>query len=254
MITVISPAKSMDFDSPIKIKLSCSVSKNLQKTALLLNELQNMSFDELRNIIETSDKLTQINYSRYQSFEDLPEKPAIYAYDGDVYRNIGRGTIDNQQMNFAQNHVGIISGFYGLLRPLDQIKPYRLEMKAKTPINAPKGLNIFWRDAVTKDLNDRLSSQKGKCVVNLASEEYSKAIDRPKLNAQIIDIYFLENRSGVLKNIAINAKRARGMMLGYIIQHGINDPLLLRKFDLNGYSFNEKKSTDISYYFVKNSV
>lgn len=247
MLSIISPAKTMDFSNSDDSGELCNF---LPETNILLDELKAFSITRLRSIIETSEKLSKLNFDRYQNFDSLPSKPAIYAYNGDVYSKIDR-TFSKDQINFLKKHVGIISGLYGLLGPMDKIRPYRLEMRARLPISAQNGLSVFWQKTITESLKDKISKHKNKILINLASKEYSKAIDRKNLRVPVVDIHFMENRGDVLKNIPINAKRARGMMLNYIIKNEIDDLDGLKKFNANGYEFSSSNSTESNFFFLK---
>lgn len=245
MIILISPAKTMDFANSTRNKQF----NLLPKSSLLLQELKKLDVEELSRVIQTSHSIAQLNFDRYHNFDELPIKEAFYAYDGDVYKNIDRELTKSEE-EFAQNHLNIISAFYGLLKPLDPIKPYRLEMVTKIPALA-QSLVEFWQQDVTEALNAKLTQHENKVVINLASNEYSKVINRKALNANMIDIIFLEERKGELKNIAINAKRARGMLTSYILQNKIDDESSLQDFAENGYKFAPELSNKNRYYFVK---
>lgn len=249
MFSIISPAKTMDFKTGV---LDSSTAMSLhKKTKELLSSLRRMDFIDLQNILGTSKNLTELNFDRCQHFVDLPCREAIYAYDGDVYRHIDRNALSAQDIRFMDEHVGIISGFYGLLAPSDPIRPYRLEMKSSVPDLAPKGLAHFWHEEVTDSLNERIKTHKNKIVINLASNEYSKSIDRKRLDVKVIDVNFLQERAGVYKNIAINAKRARGMLLNYIVKNRLDSPNELQRFDEGGYKFASDLSDDGNYVFVR---
>lgn len=252
MLIIISPAKTMDFAGASEDKSGeFTMSDGTKK---LLAELQKMGLSNLQNILETSEKLSQLNFDRFKEFNKLPTKPAIFSYDGDVYSNIQRESLNKGDVEFLNDHLRIISGFYGVLKPLDPIKAYRLEMKSKLPQNAPKGLHLFWKEEITTRLRDEMEKNNYSHIVNLASNEYSAAIDRAKLQKPVIDISFLEYRNAQLKNIAVNAKRARGMMVHYIAKNHITTPEKLKKFSESGYEFNAEKSTNTEFVFVRSCL
>jgi cytoplasmic iron level regulating protein YaaA (DUF328/UPF0246 family) len=250
MISIISPAKSMNFSSGNLSQDSSSL-KESEKTGKILEELKSCSKEDIKKMMSVSDKIAQLNYERYQHYKNLDSKQALFAYDGDVYNNMDKEKMTADMLDFAQSHVRIISGLYGLLKPLDRIRPYRLEMSVKLPGLAPDGLDRYWKEDITKQINEELSGHEYKFLINVASKEYSSAICRKSLQFPMIDIHFLETRNGELKNIAINSKRARGMIAGYIIKHKIDNPENLKQFEEFGYVFNQKKSTENAYYFIK---
>lgn len=220
-------------------------------TDILLQAIKSYSAQELEKILGVSKNLAQLNFDRYKNFETAEQKEAFYAYDGDVYKNIQRSNLHKKQIDYISKHLRIISGLYGVLKAFDDIKPYRLEMSAKLPIVAPKGLHIFWQNIITDFLQEDLQYFNKKIILNLASNEYSAAINRKKLDAEIIDVFFLEKKVNKLQNIAINAKRARGKLLNYMIQHQCTNPEIAQKFNENGYKFNSELSDELNYYFIR---
>lgn len=250
MISIISPAKSMDFasyESPIK----SSIPVFWEYSQKLLQEVQNLSEEEMQKIMGVSDKIGKLNYERFQNFDKLDTKEAFFAYDGDVYSNIQRDNLGKDNIDFANKHIRIISGLYGILKPLDKIKPYRLEMVTKLKKIAPRGLALYWQKAVTDYLNRQLSEQKNQYLVNLASNEYFAVLDSKHFAYPIIDIQFREIRNGIIKNIAINAKRARGQMVDFIIRNNIDHANDLKSFNHNGFAFSAKLSDTKRLVFVK---
>jgi cytoplasmic iron level regulating protein YaaA (DUF328/UPF0246 family) len=233
MITILSPAKSMDF-TPIDISEDIKKTlKSFSKKATLsnipnniLHEIQKFEVSDLMALMKVSEKIAKLNFDRFQNFDKQNDKEAILAYNGDVYNNLDKDIFFKEPLSikFAHNHLRIISGLYGALKPFDRIKPYRLEMLIKIPKIAPKGLSKIWSTTITETLNKELngSLHKDKIIINAASKEYSSAIDRKILNFPIIDIHFLEMRSGVERNIPLNSKRARGMFADFIIKNQID--------------------------------
>ncbi len=250
MISIISPAKSMDFESELQTDLASEIESNIH-TNKLIKEMKTFSRAEIIKLMKVSEKIAELNHTRFKDFNKLEERQAMFAFNGDVYNNIDKNTLSKQDLNFAQKHLRIMSGLYGILRPLDKIKPYRLEMSTKLKSTAPKGLHILWQEAVTNELNVELKKHKEKFLINIASNEYSAAIDKEKLEADIINIHFRENKNGELKNIAINAKRARGMMADYIIRNHIDTPANIKKFEIGGYAYKSTMSDDTNLFFVK---
>lgn len=252
MISLISPAKSMDFEQNSQDKKS-NVLKQNTKTDELIKKLQSLSANELSKIMGISEKIAELNYQRFQNYKSLPEKQALFAYNGDVYKNINVTTLSPLMLQFADKHLGIISALYGLLSPLDNIKPYRLEMVCNLPGVLEKNLANYWKKEITKQVNIALKEHKNKFVINIASNEYSAAIDQSELDAPLINIHFREIRNGVIKNIAINSKKARGLLADYIIRNGIDTPEEIKSFSKKNYHFDESISDTNNYYFVSHS-
>lgn len=250
MISIISPAKSMNFD-PADTSVSFSELEEFGETKKILSELKSLSKAELKNLMKISDNLADLNFFRYQTFESLSAKQAILAYDGDVYDNIDKKTLSPRFLSFSQDHLRIVSGLYGLIRPLDKIRAYRLEMSIKLAKNAPYGLDKLWREKVTSRLNNDLKTHKKKCLINLASKEYVAAIDTKLLEFPMINIHFREFKDDVVKNIALNSKRARGMVVDYIVRNEIDCPEEIKKFNKSKYKYNSDLSDEGNYFFVK---
>lgn len=250
MISIISPAKSMNFTDPALYDISSTRDKSYQEERVL-STLKKLSVLEIMNIMNVSEKIAELNYDRFQHFESLPEKQAIYAYSGDVYNNINLQEWNKEEHDFAQSNLRIISALYGVLRPLDNIKAYRLEMITKLKNLASKGMNKFWQNDITEILNSELKQHEEKTLINIASNEYSSAVNPKNLDADMINIHFREYRDGKLKNIALNAKRARGMMADYIVMQKISKPEEIKEFSNNGYNFDADLSDANNYYFIR---
>lgn len=250
MITLISPAKSMNFETQLNnIKASEATFKD--KTKELLSICKNLSKNDISKIMGVSAKIAELNYERFQDFDNLPSKQAIFAYNGDVYNNIDTSSFSSDNLDFAQQHLLIISGLYGLLHPLDLIKPYRLEMGIKLDNITEKRLSKFWQAIISNKLNQIISTHSNKFIINLASNEYSDAIDKNITQAKIINIHFREIRNNQVKNIPINSKRARGMFADYIIRNQIDSLLALPEFDYSGYLYNAEMSDSNNLVFIK---
>lgn len=252
MIILLSPAKSLDFNTSFNCK-NHTIAHFSTETAKLVLKLKKCSIPDLEKLFHVSQKLAELNFNRFREFK--PEfnlknsRQALLAFDGDVYAAIDKINFTEKDFDFAQNHLRILSGLYGLLRPLDLIQPYRLEMgtdfkKFNFDI---KNLYEFWADKISNQL-DLIAS---KHIINLASEEYFAAINPKKIKAKIINIAFKENKNGKLKIIGINAKKARGLMANFIIKKKITNPEKLKDFFEFGYVFNKILSDDLNYVFTK---
>lgn len=238
---VISPAKKLDFEHGINIKCTKPLMSN--KTSVLLSELQKCKMVDIQKMMKLSDKLAQLNFERYQEFEMTADKsPAIYAFVGDTYKGLDAKSYSSDDLAYAQEHLHILSGLYGLLRPYDEMKPYRLEMGTKFGAMGAKNLYEFWGSDIVKQINKFSQKTESEYLVNLASEEYFKSVKRDELEVQVIDVKFLENKNGQYKMIGLMAKRARGMMASYIVKNQIKSLSDLKKFDVDGYKFSKEDS------------
>ena len=252
MKLVISPAKSLNYDSDLPTPLStdsCFLGE-AQKLNTLLKKKSAKALSELMHI---SPNLGQLNYERNQEWE-IPfttqnARPAIYAFNGDVYRGLDAYTIEESKLESLQNSVRIISGLYGLLKPLDLVQPYRLEMGTKFPVGKSKNLYEFWRQKVTTALNEEL--KEGELFVNLASQEYFKAIDVKVLKVPVIHVDFKEFKNGQYKTIAIFAKLARGYMTRFIIENAVETVDELKTFTTDGYAYDSNLSNDTKLVFTR---
>ncbi|EQC51335.1 peroxide stress protein YaaA [Bacteriovorax sp. DB6_IX] len=241
MNIVISPAKKLDFEHGINIKCTKPLMSN--KTSVLLSELQKCKMVDIQKMMKLSDKLAQLNFERYQEFEMTADKsPAIYAFVGDTYKGLDAKSYSSDDLAYAQEHLHILSGLYGLLRPYDEMKPYRLEMGTKFGAMGAKNLYEFWGSDIVKQINKFSQKTESEYLVNLASEEYFKSVKRDELEVQVIDVKFLENKNGQYKMIGLMAKRARGMMASYIVKNQIKSLSDLKKFDVDGYKFSKEDS------------
>ena len=243
MKLIVSPAKSLNQDS--KLPTSDFSNPVFEDVAAQVNrKLARMTKAEIGELMSISDKLADLNYGRYQEFEEnhTPEnsRPAIYMFDGDVYSGIDAYTIPKDKIQNLQNSLRILSGMYGILKPLDLIQPYRLEMGTKLSIESHDNLYELWQDKVTKQLNSEM--EKGDVLVNLASQEYFKAVNSKKLEAEIISPVFKDFKNGKLKIISFYAKKARGSMVRYILDQGIATSEELKGFDYDNYKFSEEQT------------
>ena len=252
MKLVISPAKSLNYESELPTSLntqSCFLSEAQQLNSLLKKK----SAKTLSELMHISPNLGQLNYERNQEwaipFTSKNARPAIYAFNGDVYRGIDAYTIPESKLETLQDSVRIISGLYGLLKPLDLVQPYRLEMGTKFPVGKSKNLYEFWRKKVTNALNDELNDDE--LFVNLASQEYFKAIDVKVLKVPVIHIDFKEFKNGQYKTIAIFAKRARGYMTRHILENAVESIEGLKTFTTEGYAYDANLSTATKLVFTR---
>ena len=252
MKILLSPAKSLDFKSQLPTDKSSSIC--FEKEAQYLNSiLRSKNPKELSDLMSISSKIADLNYERNHSwsfpFTANNARQAVYAFSGDVYRGLDAYNIDNDKIDFMQNSVRIISGLYGLIKPLDLIQPYRLEMGTKLAFDSNKNLYDFWRKKISDELNDDLVEDEP--VLNLASNEYFKAIDKKVIKTNIYSANFKQFKNGEYKTIAIFSKRARGMMTRYAIENKIREINDLKSFNYDGYIFDENLSSDKELIFTR---
>jgi cytoplasmic iron level regulating protein YaaA (DUF328/UPF0246 family) len=252
MLIVLSPAKTLDFESPIKVNKTTEPDF-IPRSAELISTLRTMPPAQIGSLMSISDSLAQLNVARYASwskkFTPDNSRPAMLAFDGDVYEGLDARSLNARQLDWAQKHLRILSGLYGLLRPLDLMQPYRLEMGTKLPNARGKDLYAFWAAEVTNALNASLQAQKSKALVNLASEEYFKSVQTDALAAPLITPVFEDWKGGKYKIISFYAKRARGLMARFAIDKKITRPEQLKDFDSEGYTFEPKGSDDGRWLF-----
>lgn len=245
MKMIISPAKSLNFEKELPTS-KASQSVFLSESVRINKLLKKKSVASLGNLMGISQKLSQLNWERNQAFE-LPftpknARPAIYAFDGDVYTGLDVYSLDSKKVEALQSQLRILSGLYGLLKPLDLIQPYRLEMGTKFPVGTKKNLPAFWKTKVTSLLNEEF--KKGELFVNLASNEYFAAIDTKALEAPIVTPQFKDFKNGKLKIISFFAKKARGTMVRYILDNDCQSLSDLQNFDVAGYQYSEAHTTN----------
>ncbi|SDL56456.1 hypothetical protein SAMN04488034_10518 [Salinimicrobium catena] len=243
MKIVISPAKTLDYET--KLPTSRGTQPEFLETAATVNrKLARMSKKEISELMGISDKLADLNYTRYHEFEAEHNKqnsrPAVYAFNGDVYTGLEAYTIPVEKLDFLQDSLRILSGYYGILRPLDLIQPYRLEMGTSLSVSRKKDLYDLWQEKVTGYLNKELADEE--LFVNLASNEYFKAINTKKLKVPVITPVFKDYKNGKLKIISFFAKKARGSMVRYIVDTEANSVEDLKGFDYDGYRYSEEES------------
>ncbi len=252
MKIVISPAKSLDFERPLPITDSSEASF-LPEAERLNKILKKKSARSLSKLMSISAALGQLNYERNQEwtlpFSEDNARQAVYAFSGDVYRGMDIYTLPEEKLGFLQDSLRIISGLYGVLRPLDLIQPYRLEMGTRMPVGVKKNLYEFWKPRITQWLNDEL--EEGELFVNLASNEYFKAIDTKVLKVPVITPVFKDFKNGEYKSIMTFAKLARGYMTRYILDTGATTVDELKGFNYEGYGFSEPMSTETELVFIR---
>ena len=226
----------------------------LKNTAQLIVRTQQYSKTDLKSLMGISDKLASLNVDRFKNFDVLGEfntKQAVLAFAGDVYTGLNAHTLEKTDMEFAQGNLGILSGLYGLLRPLDKIQPYRLEMGSKIDTDKGKNLYEFWDASITEVLNKFINTKKNKTLINLSSNEYYSAVKLDQLNYPVIQPIFKELRNEKLKIISFSAKKARGLMARYIISNRITQPNELKKFNIGGYQFCSTLSGEREWIFTR---
>ncbi|MFZ4528865.1 MAG: peroxide stress protein YaaA [Undibacterium curvum] len=246
MLIVLSPAKSLDFEKKAPVA-TMTEPVLLDQAGLLIERMREVSALELQQLMAISPALAELNVQRFRDWQAQPDreciKQAAFAFNGDVYDGLSASTLPLKSMDYLQSHVRILSGLYGVLRPFDALQPYRLEMGTALQNLRGRNLYAFWGDRVSQQINLQLSQLKLKTVLNLASEEYFKVIKNKALQAEVLTPVFQDWKSGQYKVISFFAKRARGLMARYCIEHGIQDAIALRGFDLDGYRFIEEEST-----------
>lgn len=254
MLAVISPAKKLNLD-PVDVELKPTQPRLLDDAAILAQQAKQLSAADLESLMGISAKLAKLNFERFQSFS-LPftsenAKPAALTFNGDTYVGLDAPTLTTADLVYAQEHVGILSGLYGLLLPMDLMQPYRLEMG--TSFNNPRGANLyrFWGDSVTEELNGITAQHADRTLVNLASNEYFKAVNTKKLSGPLVTPVFKEEKEGKSRVISFMAKRARGMMARYLIEERIETPTGLKRFSTGGYRFQPSESDESRFVFSR---
>jgi cytoplasmic iron level regulating protein YaaA (DUF328/UPF0246 family) len=251
-LILLSPAKKQEYTPP-KFSVTTAMPRMLAATDLIVAKLKKLSLVELETTLGVSKKLAELNYERYQEYNlknyyHNNSCPAIYAYHGDVYRAFDALSLQETEIDFMQNHLRILSGLYGLLRPLDRIKYHRIEMGCDTRDLLGERLHDYWREQVTKLLAADLGAENK--VINCASSEYSKAVNRKVFKDRWIDVKFKQERAGKLRSIGLLDKRARGQMARFAVAKRFKDVSGLKKFNVDGYSFATELSTNSEWVFV----
>lgn len=257
MLIVLSPAKSLDFASPVKTRKHTQPAF-LDDAETLVSTLREYNPEELSELMDISPKLGELNFERYANwqkpFSTDNARQAVFAFTGDVYTGLDISTFDAADLDFAQKHLRILSGLYGVLRPLDLMQPYRLEMGTALKTPAGRNLYAFWGERITDALNADLKKEKQPLLVNLASNEYFRSVKEKALNADVITPVFKDFRNGQYKVISFFAKKARGMMAAWIIRNRVNDADRLQEFDMAGYRYSSRDSTPGKPVFLRKQV
>lgn len=252
MISIISPAKTIKLDRKINLDINSSpVFK--KESEELAHILKAYSPDDIGELMKISSKLSELNFFRYQSFglESNNKEKALIAFWGDVYKNMNIDDFNDKDFAFSQDHLRILSGLYGVLKPMDFIEPYRLEMGI--PLKTKKGKNLydFWGDKITNNINKELDSHDEKILLNIASEEYSKVVDFTKINHRVVNVFFKEFRKGKYQIVSIYAKQARGLMARFMIKNAIDSIEKIQTFNEDGYEFNPELSDFNNFVFTR---
>lgn len=254
MKVLLSPAKSLNYQDTVPTDLF-TIPQLLEDSKEVNEVTKNLSVADLKDLMHISDALANLNFERNQArtydFKNPSKevRQAVYAFNGDVYTGLDAYTIVAEKLDFMQNHLYHLSGLYGILRPLDLMEPYRLEMGIKLDVNGSKDLYGFWKQKITHLLNEQLS--ENDVLVNLASKEYFSAVDKKRINAKIISPEFKEFKNDKLKIISFFAKKARGLMARYIIDNEIKDVERLKEFTVDGYRYDENLSTATEWIFTR---
>lgn len=257
MLAVVSPAKKLDFE-PLARPLGYSDPEFPDEAMELVESARKLNRSALQRLMKLSDKLTDLNHQRFRAFTAAPQhdhvKQAVMAFAGDTYVGLDAGSLDDEDLVYAQDHLRIISGLYGLLRPLDLIQPYRLEMGSR--LKNPRGADLydFWDDRLARAIDETVRKHPHAVVINVASNEYFKATKAKTLQARVITPVFKEIKNGEARVLGLFAKRARGAMARYLIQNRVEEPDGLKSFDLGGYQYRDDLSEEDTWVFTREQV
>lgn len=251
MLAVLSPAKKLDWT--VEVPDNATLPDFQDDANTLAKVARDLSVGDLRRLMHLSDDLARLNHDRFASFQPLSDpqttKPAALAFAGDTYQGLEAGTLSDDDLRWSQDHLRILSGLYGLLRPLDLIQPYRLEMGSRLANARGKTLYAYWGDKLAKTLDAQNAEVGGRFIMNCASTEYFGAVDLSALTSTVITPVFLEERNGTAKTVSFFAKKARGAMARYMVENRLTDPDDLRGFDIGGYAFDKDQSDDTRWVF-----
>ena len=256
MIALIAPAKRLDYDSDLSVE-DFSIAEHLKESKKLIKELQKKSPEDLSSLMGLSENLSILNFERNMNWQ-VPKKPsnevrqAIFAFKGDVYVGLDSETLSKSDIKYAQKNLAILSGLYGLLKPLDLMYPYRLEMGTKMKNENGKNLYEFWGNKITTSINELAKKNNSKGIINLASVEYFSSVKTENLDLPVYSPVFKDFKNGKYKIISFFAKKARGSMARFVIQNKIKNPTDLNKFNLDGYKYSKKDSSEYSPVFLRN--
>ena len=254
MIIVLSPAKRLQIQNITEIDC-ISVPRFLLKSKELIDILKGKSINEIKELMSLSDNLSELNFNRYQNWDKnhnyKNSKPAIDLFFGDAYKTIDAKSFNNKELKLLNKKLIILSGLYGMLRPFDLIQEHRLEMGTKLKNKEGDNLYDFWRNNLTEEFNKILSKEKNPTIINLASNEYFKAINKKQLNYKVLNVDFKEEKNGKYKTVAIFAKQARGLMTRFIVENNIDKINELTAFDYAGYAFSQDLSNEDNLVFIR---
>lgn len=257
MLAVISPAKTLDFESPLATQ-KYSLPEFAKQSEQLIKRLRQYPPEEISSLMNISEKLAELNHGRYRNwhsdFASDEARAAILAFKGDVYLGLDAPSMSERDFNWAQNHLRVLSGLHGLLRPLDRILPYRLEMGTRLENKAGRDLYEFWSATVTKKLNETMDQHGHRVLINLASNEYYKVLKEEQIAARIITVNFKEWRRDAYRFVSFSAKKARGLMARYMIDQRTKSASQLKRFDVEGYRFNEALSENDHWIFTRDGA
>ncbi|MAA72531.1 MAG: peroxide stress protein YaaA [Bermanella sp.] len=252
MLMLVSPAKTLDYETPLPFD-EFTQPELLDQSQLLMDELVDLTPKDVATLMKLSDKLSMLNVNRFQHwatpFTPDNARPAMYAFKGDVYTGLDAYSLKKADVNFAQKHLRMLSGLYGLLKPLDLMQPYRLEMGTKFSNQRGANLYEFWGDRITQKINEEAAAKD--VVLNLASNEYFKAVKTKQLKGRVITPVFKDEKNGQYKIISFYAKKARGLMAAFVIKNRIKDVQDIRKFDVSGYKFSPEQSNEKEWVFMR---
>jgi uncharacterized protein len=256
MLTVISPAKTLDYESPLPVRRSTQPAL-LEQSQRLIEVVRQRSPEQLQQLMGISSALAQLNHQRFHDwhapFSPADARQAIFAFRGDVYTGLDADSLTTEELGFAQQHLRILSGLYGVLRPLDLMQPYRLEMGTRLETEYGSNLYAFWGQQIVQVLNHQLRKLRSRVLVNLASEEYFKAVHRGTLAAEVITPVFKDRRGSAYKVISFFAKKARGQMARYIISEALTEPDGLKRFAVDGYRYDRASSSASEWVFLRDA-
>lgn len=255
MIIIISPAKTLDFTSKPDYSLESEI-EFANQACKIVSELKKYSKSDLQKLMKVNNDIADLNYQRYLEwkcpFDKEKTKQAIFAFKGHVFQGLNIDDFDYNDLQYSQNHLRILSGLYGVLKPMDRIMPYRLEMGTKLKFDAYKNLYDFWGSSIKENIESLFKNHKSKAIVNLASDEYSKAANLNLINANVITPVFKDYKNGKYKIISVYAKMARGMMTSYILKNRIENYEDIKHFDIDNYHYNDKLSSETEFVFTRN--
>ncbi len=258
MLVVVSPAKNLDYSSPLPEfidNLDVSEPALMPNVKELVKTCKKLSPADLSSMMKISDKLAILNAERFSSFEfpftQQNARPAMYAFNGDVYTGLDASSLNASQVEYSQKHLRILSGLYGLLKPLDLMQAYRLEMGTKLTVGEHNSLYQYWQNTITEEVNKALKEQGDNILVNLASNEYFSSIKPKSLDATVITPVFKDEKNGKYKVISFFAKKARGLMARYIVEHSVSSVKALKRFNVNGYAIDESASSETELVFTR---